>query len=655
MPTANVTHDITISDTAGTNKTGFMYARRAQLRQAGVRDAQNFPNRSHTQGEVTEIENDPRLRQIWSQDSWRGGIGGILSSKQPRKIADATKIDISVDGKIKLARELFTTTVDVAPTNYKTSGFATVGTEVWAFSGRNTYEWDYSAQDWNQGNTPAASDVIYRNGVEFGGRTFVPCWTASTDVPSDYIYRADGDAALTWTQVSGAAPTAFKYFAKSRDTTGDEILWGGYIGTDAHHIRSTTDPTNTANWSTAVEIGESDSEITGLLEGDQNQLLICKTNGLWTYSRSGIVENLTAEFEFRAHPDNFRGAHNWNGHILLPLGGGGLFEVIGNRLFNVSFRLYAPNETQYHGTVAAIHGNPTELFVLVEDTTNTKFHLFMAEYASVGDDPIDYHWSKVSEISYTGTPEPFHAALMSEGIPGPSAEVHNRVWVGVESSGSSLLPYFYPRRTDDQDGYTNDSDCEVTTVADDRSFRRMDKTFTKIDFVHNNLGAGGRQIDVEYQIDGGGFQTDMAGGGGTGNTLNSTGKITTLTFPAGTTGKLLELKFKPVQTSVTTTTPEIERFTVTFALRPDPIKTYPVNIYLADGQQILNGATESGVKAKLAQLRSWNSGAPEVTMIDHEETSRDVVFLPETFQVNQIAHESGRRPEYIVSFIASEV
>ena len=661
MPRAGVTHDLTIEDVAGTNRKGFMVIRdRNLLRRFGFEDAQTIQDRQLTMGQLTESEADPRIAKPWTRGNWLGGIGGVFSADDPFKVAISTKIDTSLDGFIKLARELKTTTVDTAPDEHVPSGFAIVGTEVWGFVGRDVYQWDYVNLDWNIGTEPQASAVIYRNGVQFGLNTFVPCWTAATDVPARYIHRADADGGLVWTLIDASAPNAFKYFATSRNANGAEILIGGHIGTDTHHIRSTTDPTASANWSGATEIGNSDSPITGLVEGPKNTVYVCKTNGVWSFPATGIVENLTPGFAALTHPDNFKGAHDWNGHILLPLGTGGMYEIVGSRLYDISMSKYAPEQTILHGRVAAIHGRPEQLYILIEDSANTKYHLMMAEYREVGDDPIDYHWHKLGEISYTTSTDPGHAALLAEGIPGPSNQIHHRVWAGIESTGSNLLPHFIPCINDAEDGFTNDSDAEVTSVADDANFRRVPKTHAEIDFVHRNLGAGGRQVAVEYSLDGGAFKTDLAGGGAPGNILNSAGVTSILTFPSGTTSKLLELKLKPSQTSVTTTTPQIDKVTVTSTLRPVPTEIIPLHVRLADDMTILNGAVESKVKGNLSQMRTWNDGASEV-IVRYDEgdgagvQTKDMVFMPGSMTVRTISQEPERRAELAVEVRLLEV
>lgn len=655
MPTAGVTHDLTISCVSGSNKKGFMLARnRNGSRGFGLADAQTIQDRVLSMGALTEQEADPRFRGYWTQGCFRDGLGGVDFLTAPQALAISTKIDTSFDGKIKSAPELFTTTVDCNPTANKPSGFGVVGTEVWSFVGRNTYQWDYSALDWNIGNTPQALDVVYKNGVELGDDTYAPAWDACCS-GARYIHKADADSC--WTLIGTCTPNKFKYFAKSRNANGGEILVGAHICGVNNVVRTSTGPCNTGNWSTATVVGGTDSPITGLVEGPDNQVFVLKTDGVWSFPSTGIVENLTPEYETRAHPCNFRGGHNWNGQILLPLGGGGMVALIQNSLFNVSMQLFAPEQTTLHGRVVAIHGGPETLRILVLDEANTKFHLLMSEFVSIGGREVDYHWHQIGEVSYTGTMTSKianHAALMAEGVPGPSAQVHARTWVAVESVCSNLLPHFSPTATDVQFGYTNDCDQSAQSVLDCRNFRRVCKSYATLDLVHNNLGAGGRQFTIDYRLDSGCWKTDLNNGSCT-NVVTSTAKTSTLTFPVGTTGKTLELRFKPNQTSVTATSPELEKFTVTSQLRPCPLKTFQIDLYLADQQWTLNGGTETKTAGNLSQLKTWDGQASEVTVIDPEGVSRSMVFLPGTFNQRETTKAHARRSEWVISALLTEV
>ena len=131
--------------------------------------------------------------------------------------------------------------------------------------------------------------------------------------------------------------------------------------------------------------------------------------------------------------------------------------------------------------------------------------------------------------------------------------------------------------------------------------------------------------------------------------------LQTIHFPEGTIGKVMSLRFEPTMTTAGATGAEFLSFRVTCQLRPDSLKTLPVQFYLADGQMSLNGALTATSGSDLAQLRKWNDGAAEVHVTDPTGLVRDMVFLPGVFNVREVNHDPLRRPEYVVSALLAEV
>ncbi len=646
MAKANITHDLTIETLAGT-AIGFMLAANAEgIRGHQVNDAETIQKRQLTMGELTEAESPPDIALIWSQEDWRLGLGGINHRTDPKKIAFGTKIDTTETNKIRPGRELISTTVDSAASDIFPNGFARVGTEIWAFIGRDVYSWDYTNLNWDIGTEPAATATIYRNGIEFDGKTFAPAWSdANNATPHPYIFKADADC--NWTVHPGVtAVNDFKYMAKGLNAAGNEIMWGGYQGTNKHHIRFSTNPSSdtSATWSDPIEIGEADSEITALVP-DGDTILVCKTNGVWAYFSNDTVKNITPSFESQVHPDNFRNAFNWNGHILLPLGNGGMYELFQGRLIDVSMDLFAPQQPTIQGQVKAITGDPSNLFILIREGT-TAYHLLQAKWAEF-QGHTDWRWHNVAQM--TPNNGAINWNMFLDSVTGPSSEIHQRVLIAIDGFDSDVQPFFYPLDDDVQDGFTNDTSGppRAVTLIYDGGFPRLNKAFQSFDANFNNLGAGGRTIVVTYRIDGGSF-TSLG-------TLNETDGDQTLAFTDGVTGKTLELRFEFTATSVTTTAPELTKFRVVSQLRPGRIQQLTLGLYLADQQLLLNGAIGGSVKNDLAQLRTWAGQAAEVTVIDSESTSRDMVFLPGTLNVSEVAHEFGRRSEYLVTARLAEV
>jgi hypothetical protein len=120
-----------------------------------------------------------------------------------------------------------------------------------------------------------------------------------------------------------------------------------------------------------------------------------------------------------------------------------------------------------------------------------------------------------------------------------------------------------------QDGYSA-TDGVVETTLWDGNLPRVDKRLESIEIETRNLGAGGRQIKVEYQLNQSGTFYSLG-------TANSS-PFFTLKFPTGTAAKILQLRFTLQMTAVGTTSPELLSFRVR------------------------------------GQLRTWNEGAAEVLL-----------------------------------------
>ena len=736
MPTAGVTHDITIEDAGGTNRRGFMLVRQNGKRGWNSQDSQTISPRILSMGEVTHSELPPELELIWFQEDWSLGVGGINDRLDPKRLAFSNKIDTSVPGVLKPAREATLTAIKSGdtPNNYRPTGFgvipmitaaAVINYDLWLFLGRDVYQWDPSDDEWDIKAEPLAADLQYRNAVIFGTTAVAPSWYVGSDITDcagPYIYKAATDT--NWTS-SDITAGRFKYMTVGRNSAGNEILWGanhifktartvnetfndsdttltlddaasghiavndiiligalaaqetllvtGVSGSDLtvvrgygsaarahssgaiislyqpHVIKSSSDPSNTGSWSTPVEIGTDDSPITGIIvDGDTDTILVTKTDGIYSYTTDGQVRNLTTLFRQFGHIDNFRGVYAWNSHILLPLGGGGLldFNYANASVRDVSLSKTAPEQTGIHGPVLAMHGDPTHLFALVKDASTSHYYVMQAHEVE-HEGSMEFRWHILAKLGAGGTTYPSRVNIMVD----TSRSDRRRLWVGYEEASVSSMPYYFAfgdTGDDEDDGYTNDTDIYADTVKWDANLPRVSKRYESIELETRNLGAGGRQITVQYKLDNADAWTTL-------NTATES-PIQTLNFPLGTTGKTLELRFTPALTSVGTTPAEMHSFRLKAQLRPDATKLYPLTVYLAGKQQTLNGAVSGNPKADLKQLRAWdNAPADLVFGTPDKQDAKSVIFMPGSLKEAEAHHEHGRVSEYYIQFTLAEV
>ena len=737
MPTAGVTHDITISDASGTNPRGFMLARQRGKRGWNSQDSETISPRILSMGEVTHSELPPELELIWFQEDWSLGVGGINDRLDPKRLAFSNKIDTSVPGVLKTAREATLSAIKSGdtPNNYRPTGFgvipmitaaSSINYDLWLFLGRDVYQWDASDDEWDIKTEPLAADVQYRNAVIFDTTAVAPSWYVGSDITdcaAPYIYKAATDT--NWTS-STITAGRFKYMTVGRNSAGNEILWGantifktartageavdgsettitlsgaasghiaindiilmsgltdgqetmlvtGTSGSDItvvrgygssatthdsgaiislyqpHVIKSSSDPSNTGSWSTAVEIGTDDSPITGIVvDGDTDTILVTKTNGIYSYTTDGQVRNLTTLFRQFGHTDNFRAAYVWNGHILLPLGGGGLldFNYANATIRDVSLSKLAPEQTGLHGPVVAMHGAPTHLFALIKDSSSNYYYAMQANEVE-HEGSMEFRWHVLAKLGAGGTLYSSRVGIMVD----TSRSDRRRLWVGYEEASVSSMPYFFAfgdTGNDEDDGYTNDTDASADTVKWDANLPRVSKRYESIELETRNLGAEGRQITVQYKLDNADAWTTL-------DTVTES-PIQTLNFPLGTTGKTLELRLTPALTAVGTTPAELHSFRLKAQLRPDATKLYPLTVYLAGKQQTLNGGISGNPKADLKQLREWDDAPADLVFgTPDKQDAKSVIFMPGSLKEQEAHHEHSRVAEYYVTFTLAEV
>ena len=710
MPKAGITHDITIEDHDETGRRGFMLARDKQGRRGLTRrDAETIRPRVLSMGELTQAELPPELELTWFQEDWVLGVGGVNDRLDTKRIAMSEFIDASTPGVLKLARDLQASTLNGTPGSFEPSGFAlaqdratTNGLDpvLWAFVGKDLFQWNETDDDfdiYNSGTEPQNVDVIYKNGIQFGTNVVVPAWYGGTDgndTPYFYIYKAiDSDSWVVSNVITTGA--RMKYMAKGRNSSGDEILWGGNnlsdtgintneggtlanddvtittssdprsaiavndmimigpvgsqeimlvtatssttitvvrgYGTPAvthadaqdiylyqpHVIRSSTDPTNSGSWTSATTVGVDDQPITGLVFDEDNDVLfVTKTDGIYSVTSDGQVRNLTTLFRQAGHPGNFRGSYSWNHHILMPSGYGGLFDFNYENatVEDVSLRISSPEETELHGVVLAMHGDPVNLFALVKDISAETVYLLLANRVEF-EGKTDFRWHVLAKHSATSN----NTILDSQCniMVDASRTNRRRVWVGIsenQATAVSLTPKYMAFgnvNDDNQDGYTSTTlgAGVVETTLWDANLPRVDKRVESIELETRNIGVGGRTIKVEYRADQNEAYTVLGTAG-----VAQQSPFYILKFPSNTVAKVLQLRFTLNMTAVGTTSPEIISFRVKGQLRPASNPIYSFKVYLADDLMMLNGATSRSRSEDLKRLRTWNETAGEILL-----------------------------------------
>ena len=389
--------------------------------------------------------------------------------------------------------------------------------------------------------------------------------------------------------------------------------------------------------------------------------MVIKTDGIYRLESDGTVTNLRPELAAFGHENFGKASWQWNDLVFIPMHNGGLWELETRSwtIRDISLSLSAPDQTQYHGRVVAGHGEPNRMYILVAETGSTRYHVLMTENpAQLG--LSEYNWSHVSSISYATNTDQDHAALLLQAVTNGTDE-HHRLLVGVESTGSNLLPYYIPHSNIDDDNEYTATDGEAYTVAFDAGFPNVSKRAKDITVNTDHLGAAGgsnHNIHIRYRLEGTGDWL-YANSGTTSNTGNNSTLVQdnqTVAFSAGVTFKKIEFRFTlDRKASGNATTPELHDFTFTCQLRAATIKQLPLSLYLANGLPLLNGLLENKAKTNRDQLRSWQAQAAEIVLTDAEGSERNCIFLPGQMQETELTRPFRGFPEYQVSVVLAEV
>jgi len=410
----------------------------------------------------------------------------------------------------------------------------------------------------------------------------------------------------------------------------------------------TTSSTTPDVWASATNIGDSSSPITGMIGLDwdtASYLYVFKTDGVYNYDFTNVnkISNIGG-------PTNGRANAVWQGHVYFSKSGGGLYEIDPDtdNIVDVSFSIVLPQRTELHGEVVALEATADALYALVLDTANTKYHLLEGRQI---DGNGNISWQHVGAVSYTTGTDENHVTLYHDTVPNGSA-ARDRIWAGIESTGSSLLPYMYPRASDQDVVYNDDDDSYSESIKEDYGMPTVPKRWHKVQLTAANLGSGANDhyMEVQYSLDGAAYAWFTNAVGGTASQDNSkiTAATSTLYYPAGTDGKACVIKVKYYQGTTTTTSPELLDVTCTTQIRSEDVDMWTLLVDIQDGLPLLHGMMEYRSATALSSLRTWKGQSDEITFVDLDGTSYPVIVLQQNYKETLVGKEPGRRRRYHV-------
>jgi len=560
MPTAGGSHDITLK--SGATTFGFMVA-------PGEYNTERVDDFAPRIATGTEARVREGFWDAWSQTGMTEGIDQLTFASDKKVYRTDGNIFPFVDEDITLHSAWSATDsskVSTAPmiVDFGASTvLAAIGTKVRRTTDDST---------WTDSSTTLGASAVWLH--RHGSNVF-----AAVGDSADLYRSADGD---TWTQpASGQKASCFTTWEKP---DGNVYL---VLGTGST-IKTSTD--NGATWATAINVGNPESDVTGLGVAF-GLLIIGKEDSIFWYDGTNLNEitgfynqKYSGNCKALVYHDGFLYTHILGRIVKISLSSG----VISN-MIDVTPLMKGDENKDLHG-----HGIPIWLW-------SGPFHLYAA---------FDQGESNLPEVlGYNGIG--WHQMYRGTADDTMKAGGYSRNLArSYLNDGATRSRRHTTLRDTPHASYPTTGNFETSDFDGGMPF--MLKAFRDVSVDARNLDTGdGRKIAVSYSTDKGASYTALGD-------VTADGK-TVLPFSESditTTSKHLRLKFTLTRGSDSTETPVIERFTTSFLLRPDPIRAYQVGLILG-GTRLRDGTAETKtVREQLEFLKELEGSENPVRFVD---------------------------------------
>ena len=232
---------------------------------------------------------------------------------------------------------------------------------VYAAAGRCVYKWDDSSDYWHAVYADASYDVT--DMISFAGALYI-------GFGSNQVYYRSTDG-TTWAVPStNSGNNRFAtYFERARNASGNYALFKNR----ANYVNVATDPSDTANWGSEIQVGDSDRDITSLTSSN-DILYVGREDGLFSYDRTTQkFRDLQPEANFFPDSNNFKASIGRAGSLFAS-GGDQSFWSISDGFFDgaknwtdLSYLFKATGIRGYGGRVTAVTQDRNNLFVALAD------------------------------------------------------------------------------------------------------------------------------------------------------------------------------------------------------------------------------------------------------------------------------------------------
>ena len=536
-PVAGTTHDITLENTA--NKLGFMIAPGSYR----IERVDDFAPRI-AQG--TEAALREGIWDVWAQSGIVEGIDQLQFSN-PQKIyhSDGNVFPLR-DGNTQLDsvwRESDPLKTPTAPTM---PDFTTGGTDYILIAiGTKVRRGNMTTGVWTDSTTTLGANCVWLH--THGGYVF-----AATGTGADF-YRSND--LVTFTQPSaGQKATCFASWATAQKT---------YLVLGTGNTIKTSEDSG-VTWAAAISVGDPTTLITGLAVAF-GLLFIGKEDGLYYYDGTAVYEALQVKNQkyatnFRAivmHSDGFMYTHVLGRVLKFSFSSG----EVANMVDVTPLMLGSANKELYnHGLPVWMWSSPRDVYCLFDDGEGV--------------------YPELLSFNGLGWHQAYRGASGDNALAGGYSTLTGRTFL---NDGDTMgRRHTILRDTPLQDYPVGG---QFDTSFFDGGLPFMFKAFREVTVEARDISASG-SISVFYTTDKGVTYTSLG-------TITVNGK-TKLSFPstAAVGAYTLGLRFQFNRNSATST-PVLERFSVTFLNRPTPIYGYTATLLLAPDQLLRDNTAET--------------------------------------------------------------
>ncbi len=564
MPTAGTTHDITISDSGQT--VGFMLRKGSY----GQERADDFAPRIAT-------GDDPRLRegiwQTWAQEGAPEGVDQYEFENRNRVYWSDGNVFLSRSQGITLQAAWNSSDASKSATAPQFVDLTSGGSNfVAAAIGTKVRRYNIGADTWTDSTTTLGASAVSLH--RHNAYVFAACGSGA-----DFYRSADLD---TWAQPAAGQKATCFCTVQNRDPKAASWL---VLATGSTFKASSDDG---ANWSSAYNVGNPDTTITGL-GAAFGLMIIGKEDGLYTWDGVQITEEIIfpnkryiGNCKAIVYHDGFLYTHILADIVKLSFSGGGVANMV---YITPEMRGSENKELCGHGIPIWLWSGPRSLYAAFDDGETVYPEVmsynglgWQQEYRGTsGDSMLAGGYSRLASRSFINDgASRYRKHATIRDLPFPDYAATGQF---ITSHYTGGLPWMHKAYRDVQ------VECENVSVG----------------------------IGVEYSLSKGDAWVAFD------DEITTNGKVTLL-FPgaAPVEAQQLSLRFTLRRNSATSA-PRMRRYAVGFLVRPNPIYVFTLTMRLSPAMILRDQSAEQDTVAfKLAFLRGAEASGDPVVFTDSQ-------------------------------------